>query len=349
MSYHYRGDQGGNAYWAPETAFRTNSHGVDTANAASDTFYPFPILINRLNLPWVRPVTTYLPAAAKVGFGQLYLSGYQRGDWTISGPLIDFSLFKYLTKNVSIATDTPSAGYNTYTYVTTTSRTDPPPSIQILYRLGNDTSSEAMYLLMTGCVVKSITLAADNGGAIMATITILFANMIDGVALTSWPTKSNKRPFHFDITAITLSKGGVAYDGTFIGLNLQYDDGTFLHKAANESKPGRALLGVRQIKVQLKVAPKEKALLNDFLRSIPDPGTASDIDLTIKMARNTFTDYLEFAFEKMWPVDAAHAEWGLNSYYLTQNATMILKDPDYETGAKLTITEVNDIDSTRYS
>ena len=89
-------------------------------------------------------------------------------------------------------------------------------------------------------------------------------------------------------------------------------------------------------------------MLDDNYFDPPEPETASDIDITIKTSRNTTSDYLQFAFEKLWSIDQGDIDFSFQDYYLMGNVTYILKPTTYETGAKLTITEVNALDDDFY-
>jgi len=333
-----------------ETAFRENASGADTWKADA-VVYPMPVIPER--------VVTYKKKLTGVYYidnegpdpGLVQEEGYTEGVLEVSGPLMDFSLMYFLCKACTTTDATPGAGKYTHVYATSTARTATPPSFQLVRKLENDTAAQGIWLLYTGCVCSYAKISGSVGSNVLqGTFRIKFANQIySETDLSGTQTaRSGLRAYTYDTTAITFTKATAAYQADKMGFEIEYDDGTMLVKADNETLPGRAYNGPRKITCKLTMTPKEKAVLYDFALNDLAPLTASDLDCTIKTSRNATNDYLSFAFEKLIHIDRPDWSFSQNDYHLTMDVPMLIKPTSHETGAKLTITEVNVLTDDRY-
>lgn len=336
MSYYKYIEEKVKMAWRHETSFRTTAGGKDTTNADSDTFLAFPMRLT--SMPYIRQLPTiqmtHIPGQGP-DYGWIQNVRTPPVQIVLTGNLYQLPFFKMLTTAVTNVDATP----NTHTYVTTTARASTIPSFQLYVEVLNETSGQNLVHLFVGCVVQSLVITARNGELVQGTVTILSAREITGTALTSVPTLPILPVFDVTNTLVTFTHGGTAYEFMPVSWAFKYNDGKQMTNKTNiyaeEVDPGR-----REIEVTLTVQPKEKAVINDFLSQVPS--TASDIDLTIKLSRDTTTDFISFAFEKLW---RSSMSWSWN-YMLETELKFILKPTTFESGAKLTILETNAIAST---
>lgn len=273
---------------------------------------------------------------------------------TLTMDMIDLSMMYYLLKATTTTDDTPSASLYTHVYATTTAQTSPPPTFQMVYKIVNYESGNNINTLFVGCTLAGVAISIRPGSPVQLTLDIKFAKTIASnspVALTDYPSFGTLVNYTFERTEITVKKGGTAYPGTVRGLDIVYLDGTVLHKPANEEYASEAINGNPDIQLKIDFAPKDETWSADTLTAPLAPATASDLDITVKMYRHTTNDYTEFAFEKLWCIDTPDGTWDFEietAILMQHTPTFIIKPTAFETGAKLTITEVNALDDDRY-
>lgn len=319
-----------------------------TTNLAAQVFYNMPIRLRRT--PYIslkkNRVVDYV---GNVGPDPGYFGdhGYTEGTMTLSGDLVDLSLLYFLCKACTTTDDSPAASYYTHVYASTTARTAPPPSFAIFYKLTNDDSGQTKLRLYTGCVVQSFEISASEGGMVQGSITIAFSKIWAATALNAYPTESTLNSLDAGKGVVTYTKATTAYTGKAIAWKIKYDDGTYLHKACGEEVAGEPLNGKRKVTVSLTWQPHTKNHIDDIDTTPLGATTASDLDITIKISRDTTYDFISFAFEKVWNETYDDPDWDEKDK-LVHTCTFICKSATYETGAKYTVTETNQLDDDRY-
>ena len=338
------------SWLGPETAFRTNDQGKDTANLVGDTFWRLPGTLVRIPHTYIKRNKVYRRLANTKFWGYIAHEGYQEGKMSITLDMTDLSMMYYLCKACTNQNNVP-VGYNTHTYATTTAQTTPPPTFQMVYKLHNPEAGNNIDALFVGCTLSGVAISGTTDGPVQLTLEIKFARVIAGNALTTDPSWGVLTAHHIDRTEITVKKGGVDYPGSVRGFDIVYNDGTVLHKPANELYATEAINGNPDIQVRIDFAPKDASWSEDTLSAPLAPATPSDIDISIKMYRHSTNDYTEFVFEKCWCIDSADGTWDFeieSAIMMQHSTTFIVKPAAYETGAKLTITEVDAFDDTRF-
>lgn len=333
----------------PETAFRTNAQGKDTANLVGDTFFRLPGRLLKIPYTYIKRNKVYRRVANTKFWGYIGHEGYQEGKMTLTMDMIDLSMLYYLTKACT------TAGAYTHTYTTTTAQTSPPPSFQMVYKIVNYESGNNVNALFVGCVLSGVAISIKPGSPVQLTLDIKFAKVIASntpVALTNYPSFGTLTAYHFDKTEITIKKGGAEYPGSVLGCDIVYLDGTVLHKSANEEFASEAINGNPDIQVRLDFAPKDETYAADTMTTPLEPATASDIDIFIKMKiGDGSVYYTSFAFEKMWCIDSADGTWDFeieSAIMMQHSTTFIIKPSAFEAGAQLQIVDANIFDAVRY-
>ncbi|MCJ7481519.1 MAG: hypothetical protein MUO31_00985 [Thermodesulfovibrionales bacterium] len=332
-------------------AYRTNLQGKDTANLVGDTFFRLPGRLLKIPYIYIKRNKTYERVANTKFWGHIAHEGYQNGKMTLTMDMIDLSMLHYLCKACTTTDNTP-AGYYTHAYVTTTAQLSPPPTFQMVYKIVNYESGNNINALFVGCVLSGVAISIPQNGKAQLTLDIKFARVIASntpVALTTYPDWGVLKAY--DHATMTIKKTDTSYPGTILSADIVYNDGTVLFKPVNELYASEALNGNPDIQVRLNFAPKDETFAADTMTAPLAPATASDIDISIKLWRNITTDYTEFAFEKCWCIDSADGTWDFEletAIMMQHSTTFIIKPVTFETGAKLTITEVNSLDDDRY-
>ena len=352
-SYYVDRDHG--ICWAPETAFRTTAQGLNTANAAGDTFYRLPIQVVNVPLWYIKRGRYYERLAGDKYWGDIGFDGYEEGKITLSGNMLDCSMLYYLTKACTTTDNSPSGGLYTHVYATTTAQAATPPTFSLLIKFVNAESGNNIFVLLLGCHLTALAITGSKDNKkIQGSLSIEFASAIAGADLTTWPTFGTINPYLWGRTKIDYKKGATAYPGSILGFEIIYDDGSMLNTIVDNETANEVLNGNPDIRVGLNFVPKDETHFEDTTKAPLAPATASDINITIKMYRSkpeaSSTDYTQFAFEKLWNIEDA-GDWGFALRRLTalNHATkFIIKPAGYETGAKLTITEVNALTDDRY-
>ena len=344
--------------WIPETTFRKNDAVLDAANTANDDAYRMPGRFLYQPLLYRKVKRVYQRVANNLDWGYLGNHGYNEGRMTLTMEMIDLSILYYAVKGCTTTDDSPSGGLYTHVYATSTTRATTVPSFAIYQRITNDDSGNTMLHLYTGCVIHGFAITAGLDGVAQLTLDIRFANVVTANQLvtggggTGEPGFGVLKAYTLDYTSITYKYATTSYPGSCHGFEITYIDGTVVHKVAGDEFPSEALNGPRDIRVILDFSPKSTKAITDTLIAPIDPTTSdTDLDITIKMYRNATNDYTEFAFEKLWCINTPDGTWDFqieDAIFLTQKPEFILKPTSFETGAKLTITEVNALDDDRY-
>jgi hypothetical protein len=329
---------------AKETAFRTSAAGKDTYSAAT-TYYPLGIQLTRIPRIWLRRKKIVQEIAGYADWGHVSRQGYEIGMLQLTGEIKDFSQMLYYFGTCTTIDNSPDTGYYTHVFTTTTARPSTIPSFQLLYKLANETSAESIYSLLTGCIVTQVQLSATKTNAIQATISIEFANIVAATAPNAEPEPRAVENLHIDKITFTLTKATTAYNVLFQGFTITIKTGFYLYVAAGEDRASRALKVKRDFRITLNILAMEKIAMTDF--EDLDPATASDLDLTMVHTRVTTYDVLTFAWEKLWSTTNEY-DWGESDYHLQGTHEFMIKPTTFESGAKLTVTEVNELDDDRY-
>ena len=332
--------------WRRETAFRTTAEGLDTTNANSAVYYSFGIKNFKMKLLRFKRNKNWVTAHGYTDWASIEEKQYEALEWELEGDLCDLMMLKMLV--AALITNTDATSYRTRVYATTTSRSAEKPSIQVFQYLVNDTGAQTIANLLLGTQLKKMKITWAQAANVKCTFTFESAKPIAFTALTSpgFPAKipvdaagAVLRPYNISDIVVSLKKGGTAYQGVTVGGSITYDDGAKLHHGDGEAYAGRIVQGFRQIMIEnLRVMLKEKALYDDVNGLAAT--AASDVDLTIKMSRNTTSDYLEFAFQKLLAEEASFEEWE-NEFNLVGTYNYKLKPASFETGAVLTITQAD--------
>jgi hypothetical protein len=348
MTYDYDQETCGWFFSAKETAFRTNAAEKDTTNGATYVYYRFPIRDVKWTLVFMkRGKIVRQQAGVGPDIGEILRGGYDVGKVTLEGELVEFSLLYFLCKACTTADNTP-AGFYTHTYVNTTAR-GTGVSFQIFNKHLNDAGANTILNLLVGAIVKKITVSGSQNQLLHCAIEIQFANIVAGTALTApgYPVQSSLRSLEFGDAVITFTKGGVAYDAKALSWEWTVDDGCELHKCSGEAKPEEYLRLPRRCLFKAVWLPKTLALLTDMWDDEPDE--TDDVDLTLKISRNTTSDYIQCAWAKAYPIEAPLSlSYSYHNAKLVAPITYAAKPAWQETGATWTITEVNSLDDDRY-
>lgn len=329
---------------AKESSFRTSAAGKDTYSAAT-TYYPLGLQLTRIPRFWLRRKKIVQEIAGYADWGHLSRQGYEIGTLQLTGEIRDLSQMLYYFGTCTTTDNSPTTGYYTHVFTTTTARPSTPPSFQLLYKLVNETGSESFWTLFTGCIVTQVSISATKTNAYQATVTIEFANAIAASVPNAEPTPRAVENMHIDQTAITITKATTAYQIVTQGFTINITTGFYLHAAAGEDRAGRALKRKRDFRVILNILSMQKIAMTDF--EDLDPAAASDLDITFTYTRLATYDVITWAWEKMWSITNEY-DWGESDYHLQGTHEFLIKPTTFETGAKLTVTEVNSLDDDRY-
>lgn len=342
MAYPYYLKDSNMFFSAKETAFRTNAHGKDTANQAADTFYAFPISIqDGWTHIWERKKFSKHKDVGSKFITQINMDGYEDIILTVSGPVLNHSLFMFFGTDVCATTDnSPSAGY--YTHRCNSDDTYPaePPSFQILRKIENGVGAQDIWNLFVGCIVTNYEESNGTDGIITGKYTIHCAKVIDGVALTTEPSRMNKDYFNIEYAVMTWTKAAAGYNGQLKSYTLKLTTDKSLWKGATESYPS-VKLSANSIEFTLdfKFLTFVKSTYED---SQDDPHSDHDKDLTLRVSRNATNDYIQYSFVKLFQ---KFMEIEFDNILLENHH--ICKNP-HETNNQWNITEVNDLDDDRY-
>ena len=330
-----------------------------TTNLAAQTFYTMWVKLTRAPVFFLKKNNVYEQVSG-VGPDPTYAAqhGNQEGKMVLTGELYYLPLYFLCkacttTDNVYPATDTEEppttvqAGTYVHDYKTTTARAAAPPTFECFLKMVNDTSANNKFPLYVGCAITAMSISGSLNSPITATIEIIFKNVLAGTALSAYPSFPSYRAFYIDDAVMVYAKGGSAYTGSLHAFTIEYRDGTYLHKPAGQSTATEPLNGPRLISIEITWAPKTVAHLNDTIFAQLDPATASDVDITLKISRNTTNDWIRFAFEKLWSNDQSDPTYFMN-YHLDHRVKFVPKPAAVETGAVTWIREVNQVSDAIY-
>lgn len=328
--------------WKPETSFRTNAHGKDTANQAGDTFYHLPLLLDDASYTIIRTRKRFVEHYG-TSHDPLHINmeGYDPVNIVFSGKVLDHTML-----NQICGTCTNSGASSPYTHQVDDADTldNPPETFQLWRKFYNDKgAAESKYFLYLGCYISNYTEILDKSGVLRGTLTIKAAKIIDGVDLTTPPDLPDVSTFRWGHTTIsTYSKGGTAYNYEFQGYKFTYDNPRRYYKGdTDDYAVGITPADKRKVEWELTTLPMETDLYDD---SQDDPTSAQNKDLTIKVARNITNDYIQYtiadAFQKI--ISANWDEGGrlIEVYRYSLNP--------HEASGTWDITIKDSYDSTRY-
>jgi hypothetical protein len=338
-------------YWRPEPAYADadNNGTKDETNAATGIYFTFPVFIGIENPVYIRKLKQF----TKYQSGSRYHSkiqhdGYKEVMLTITGPVIDHSLLYFLTDACITADNTPGAGQYTHTYVNTATHVNPPKSFEIYHRSVNDKSGggESVLELITGCTVVSYSEKADTKSkTCTGTYTIKGRNIVTATALTTpgYPTYPTLNFLTFDNAVLTWTKGGAATNGYMVGYEYNFITDRDLIKEGGSYYPV-ATKSPNKVEVSLKVSwiPTETDSYDD---SQDDPLSALNKDITLKISRNTTTDYFQIAIVDGFQELLETPAWVEN---ILQEDHLFWLNPHEATPSTITLTEVNALDDDRY-
>lgn len=334
----------------PEGAFRDFDGNTtrDETNAADGTFWALPVFIGSENPVLVRKRKKFSQWRAGSRFvKQLNFDEYSELILTFTGPVINRSWLYYLTDACATADDTPSTNYYTHQYDNADTHANPPKSFELIHRIPNDKSGggESIVLLYTGCVVTNYVERADLGSQIaIGTWTVKAANCIAGTDLTTpgWPEYPQKGFFTFDMATLTWTKGGTALNGHFKGYTFSFNtDKALIREGGSYYAVGAKSPNNTDVMLSIDWAPTETDSYDD---SQDDPLTALNKDITLKIARNTTTDYFQITIADGFQDLAGDPTWVEGNMWESHNFYM---NPA-EAASSLDLTEVNDINDDRY-
>lgn len=329
---------------AKETAFRTSAAGKDTYSAAT-TYYPLGIQLNRIPRLWLRRKKVAQEIAGYADWGYLARQGFEVGVLQLSGEIKDLSQMYFYFGSCTTTDNTPTS-YYTHVFTTTTARPADPPTFQLLYKLANETGSESIYSLLTGCVVTQFSISATKNNAYQASVTIEFANLIAASAPNAEPTPRALENLHIDKTVISIKHATTDYNVIYQGFTMNFTTGFYLHAGAGEDRANRVLKRKRDQRITLNILAMEKIAMTDFEDTDPTAST-TDLDITLTHTRVAVNDLITFEWEKLWSISNEY-DWGEADFHLQGTHEFVIKPTTYETGAKLTITEINSLDDDRY-
>jgi len=319
-----------------ETAFRTNSHGKDTANEAGDSFRRFPIKWDGAIKP--QPLKYRITKSRAAGKGLDYAcanrDGYEPIRFQISGEVQDFA-FLYQLCNCT------TAGSYTHTYLSTISQVQ--ASFQMLQKVVNVTGAESKYILYVGCkITEFVAQWNEASGRIMGTLTIECANAIAGLALTSEPSWICTVPYYFNpLTQFVWTgyTGPHTYAGFCARWRFKFNNGQKLRLINYLILPDMIIENYRTIELEWDWVTEE---LDDFDDSQRDPTTDLDQDLVHTLSNGTDTMVMTWA--KML-IELLDEEYGYKDFYLMRKYRASLNPNQTST---LNIVETNTDDNTYY-
>jgi|GEM_PF-5361434 len=333
-------------FTAKELSHRTSSYGKDTFDAGM-TVYPMPIQLKTIPRFYNKNKKQVAYTAGK-GPDPSYFAkhGKEKIMINLEGNMYDFSMLYFLT---SICTTTgPSGSTYTHTCALSTVRATTIPTFQMVYKMVNDEPANAndIWVLFTGCIVKRAHIKAPQNQLITCAYEIEASiSVVGSTALTTQPSTTHRRLLHSDMGVITFTRGGSNVPGKITDWEIDYDDGKYLHHAQGEESPEEAMNSHRMVKLIIDWLPKYEP---DALVKDDDPDGDHNVNFTVKISRNTSTDYVQFAFAKIWNMAEEDGNFDYNDYYFKQKLNFIGLSSEYETGAETTITLKDAFDNTRY-
>jgi hypothetical protein len=355
------------ARWGIETARRNTGAGKDTTNAAGVTTYHFPILVGQKNSPvpetfvWNVTTLSYQRVTSQKFFDFLQLGSVSHGMIEFKGPVLDFTMMKFLFK---YAVNAGAGDPYTHTFDTSDASYEQEgngagetvPTIFMIFDLSNDDPNESIYPLMLGCVVSYYHMGSREIGTntpIEGTIRIKVSKVIDGTNLTAWGTYPTLRPHYLDSTIQTLTKADAAIPGYGDGFDWWWDDHTVQLKWANHQYSEHDVNGSPEMRLTVYWAIQDRTLFDDYFKTPLDPATASDLAASVKMYINETTKYILHELDKMWPVNdqsgIEYKEVGEGVQIMIMKLTFIFKPTHYESGGYYKLEEKNAYPATRYT
>ena len=176
---------------------------------------------------------------------------------------------------------------------------------------------------------------------IIGTWTIEAGNEIVGTLLSAWPGFPNLKVFHMEEAVLTYKKGGVAREGKIKSYTYTYKTDKMLDKGGGE-KLMSYVQSPNVVENFLDVSWEAQSL-NDIADMRLDPVTANNLDVDLKISRNTTNDFFKIDFPD------AYGELNDGAYVNGQlrNDLKIYFNPHESSGNHI-LTEINTLDDDRY-
>jgi hypothetical protein len=343
MPFYYQQD-GKLWFSAAEDDFRDadDNSTLDETNAAGDTFYHLGMsTVVPLSL-WQPAQRTYSAIAGVADWGKAYTGNYPPAKLAATGPFFDWNCMYF---DCCGCTTTGASDPYTHTYATTTARADPAPSTQLYNQLGHTTAGEIRRTLYTGCCVNSFAITGNMGQPIQYSQNWVAASNVAATALNTEPTFFTKRPFLFSDLDVTFQDGsGTDYDGYCRAFTFNWNNNLKMPiYAGDDHAQCVQYAGNREIRCSLTWATEETDDWDDVEDMSPYEGSGTDyVDLTLKISRDTSTDYVELKGEKLLAVSSTH-QWA-DGVLVHQIELIHVPHAD----SKWTLVAKNGYDNTRY-
>jgi len=330
-------------YYIPEFSYRIIADGrlQDAINLATDSFFPIPVRMESGQSPLVRKSKEWDSKNMLSKYKTNRQIGVQDIMMIFSGIVVNRSWLAFLSDQIVHIGETAP-----YTHTHDTSETmginNPPKTFALLNVKLNPKTANIKILLYTGCYVKSYSETGSVNQFVTGTWEVHASNEVTGAALNTYPTLSTSQYFSFgEGFTYTFVKGETPYTGVIKSYTFKYDTDKRLNKGMT-SLLGLSVLPSNETDVSLliQIAPYDYTIIDELET---DPLTASAKVFTMKIARNSVSDYFQIVFTKAF-------EKFIGLSYLEGVMVLdfeIMMNTD-ESGHKLVITEVNADGSTRY-
>lgn len=281
------------------------------------------------------------------GAGSRYLNQIGKNEvekiiFTFSGPVYDRSWLHYLTDGVVTSDNTPSSGKYTHIFNQNTATLENPPlTFELLSFVVNDGTGANMILLYTGCTVTNYVETGTMNEQIIGTWTIEAANEVVGTVLSAWPGFPNLKIFHMEEAVLTYKKGGTAREGKIKSYTYTWNSDKILDKGGGDAIMSY-IKSPNEVFQTLDVSWETRSLL-DIADMRLDPVAANNLDVDLKISRNTTDDFFKIDFPD------AYAELNDGAFVdgHVRNDLKIYFNPHESSGNHI-LTEINALDDDRY-
>lgn len=332
--------------------------------AAGMALFPFPMKVTSGFWKYIKNDKKKEHMPNRKDWGYLTNGKKLDGTMELEGPMYNDSMMYYGNKGcttydnlrpASAGEDPPTtaaAGVYTHIYDTTEARTNPAPVFYIVIKMVNDEAASAndqWTFLKRAFIMKREIWGDVESGLVYQKLYIGFMeHAYSTTAVTTLPYfEGSLDVFKYEQSAVSFTKGGVEYAGICHAWKIIWDEHTKPHKGPNEQYAQRAMNGWREIEVWIdRFLVRQNEVWRE--NEEDDPTTDDDKDITITLTRTTNTDYIRYAFEKVWCFTNPDFDWYDDYTLETTNLGFIYKPTEYESGGQLHETEVNALDDDRY-
>jgi hypothetical protein len=329
-------------FWAPENSYGKLLSGRSqwAANQAGDTFYTMPIetqegfavIRNENKYERIWGGNSSEPILIKKG-------GKKPITATMGGPVYDHSQCVYfLTDTV---TNAGAGDPYTHTVASTDSLPAKPPTIALLRKMVNGTGGETKWFLYPGTVVKMWEERGDveiDDGNVYATITYDISRVVDGVALSSEPTRTITEPLQMTADASSISWHDHNY--SWQGYEWKYNTDKTVKKEGGTVYPTwLKMANKRDHGFKLRMVPYETDTYDD---SQDDPHSGGNKDLVCTIARDASNDFWKMTYNDVFQ----NLEESEMDEYLVEGHWLYVNPHD--TGSTYEFVDKNSYDATRY-